>query len=38
MEAITDSDYIHAKRICKDLEIKNVGENHDFYVKDAQYY
>ena len=38
MEDITDSDYIHAKRICKDLEIKNVGENHDFCVKDAQYY
>ena len=34
MEDITDSDHIPAKRICKDLEIKNVGQNHDFYIKD----
>ena len=25
MEDITDVDYAHAKRVCKDFEIKNVG-------------
>ena len=33
MEDITDADYVHGKRVCKDLEIKNVGEYHDFYLK-----
>ena len=33
MEDIIDSDYTHAKRICKDLEVKNLGEYHDFYVQ-----
>ena len=28
MEDITDADYAHAKRICKDFEIKNLGEFH----------
>ena len=31
MEDITDADYVHAKRVCKDLEIKNLGEYHDLY-------
>ena len=26
MEDITDADYIHAKRVCKDFEIKNLSE------------
>ena len=26
MEDITDADYVHAKRVCKDFEIKNLGE------------
>ena len=26
MEDITDADYAHVKRVCKDLEIKNLGE------------
>ena len=30
---ITDADYAHVKRICKDFEIKNLGEYHDFYVQ-----
>ena len=30
---ITDADYIHAKRVCKDFEIKNLGVCHDLYVK-----
>ena len=33
MEDITDSDYNHAKRVCKDFQIKNFGENHDLYLK-----
>ena len=33
MEDITDVDYMHAKRVCKDFEIKNVGEDHDLYLK-----
>ena len=32
MEEITDADYPHAKRVCKDLKIKKLGEYHDFYV------
>ena len=31
MEDITDADYAHAKRVCKDFEIKNLGEYHDLY-------
>ena len=26
MEDITDADYIHAKRVCKEFEMKNLGE------------
>ena len=33
MDDITDTYYIHAKRVCKDFEIKNVGEYHDLYLK-----
>ena len=33
MEDITDEDYAHAKRVCKDFEIKNLGEYYDFYVQ-----
>ena len=25
MEDITDADYAHGKRVCKDFEIKNLG-------------
>ena len=34
MEDIIDADYMHAKRFCKDFEIKNLGEYHDLYFKD----
>ena len=27
------ADYIHAKRACKDFEIKNLGEYHGLYLK-----
>ena len=33
MEDITDADYAHAKRVCKDFEIASLGEYHDFYVQ-----
>ena len=33
MEDITDADYAHEKRVCKDFEIKNLGEYHDLYVQ-----
>ena len=33
MEDITDGDYAHAKRVCKDFEIKKLGEYHDLFVK-----
>ena len=29
MEDIADADYMHGKRVCKDFEIKNLGEYHD---------
>ena len=33
MKDITDADYAHAKRVCKDLEIKNSGEFQDLNVQ-----
>ena len=33
MEDITDADYKHAKRVCKDFEIKNLLEYYDLYVQ-----
>ena len=33
MEYITDADNPHEKRVCKDFEIKNLGEYHDLYVQ-----
>ena len=32
-ENITDTDYMHAKRVCRDFEIQNLGEYHDLYLK-----
>ena len=32
MRDIAGADYIHAKRACKDLEIKKLGEYHDLYL------
>ena len=31
MEDITDADFVHVKRVCKDFEIKNLGEYHVLY-------
>ena len=33
MEDIADADYNHAKEVCKDFEIKYLGEYHDLYLK-----
>ena len=33
MEDVTDADYAHTKRVCKDFKIKNSGEYHDLYVQ-----
>ena len=34
MEDITDEDYVeYAKRVCKNFQIKNLGEYHDLYVQ-----
>ena len=33
MGDITDADYAHAIRVCKDFESKNWGEYHDLYVQ-----
>ena len=34
MKEITDADYMHGKRVCKDFEIKNLGEYHDTLLLD----
>ena len=33
MEDITDANYAHTKKVCKDFEIKNLGEYHGVYVQ-----
>ena len=33
MEDIADADYADAKRVCKEFEIKGLGEYHDLYVQ-----
>ena len=33
IEDIIDADNMHGKRVCKDFEIKNLGEYHDLYHK-----
>ena len=33
MEDITDADNAHAKRVCKDFEIKHLGEYNDLFVQ-----
>ena len=33
MEGITDTYYMHGKRVCQDLEKKYLGEYHDYYLK-----
>ena len=31
IDNITDADYMHAKRVCKDFQIKNFGQYHDLH-------
>ena len=31
MEDITNPDYAHVKRVCKDFELENLAEYHDLY-------
>ena len=33
MEDITDADYEDGKKVCKNFEIKNLGEYHDVYIR-----
>ena len=33
MEDITDADYTHAKKVCKNFEIKNLGKYHHLHVQ-----
>ena len=33
MEDNIDADYMHAKRVCEDFEIKDLGEYHDLCLK-----
>ena len=33
MEDNTDADYTHIKRVCKDFEIKGIGEHHGLYIQ-----
>ena len=33
MEDTTDEDQGHAKRVCKDFDIKNIEKYHDLYVQ-----
>ena len=32
MEDVTDADYMDTKRVCKDFEVKDLGEYHDLYL------
>ena len=33
MEDINDADYTHTRRVCKDFEIKDLGEYHELYIQ-----
>ena len=33
MEDMTNADYAHTKRVCKNFEIENLGEYHNLYVQ-----
>ena len=33
LENITDADYMDAKRVCKDFEVKKLGEYHNLYLQ-----
>ena len=33
MDDITDADYIHAKRVCEEFEVKHLREYHDLFAQ-----
>ena len=33
LEDITDADYMHPRRVCKDFKIENIGHYYHFYVQ-----
>ena len=33
MKYVTDADYAHTKRVCKDLKIRNLRDYYDFYIQ-----
>ena len=33
MENVIDAEYMHTGRVCKEFEIKYLGEYHNFYLK-----
>ena len=33
MGGITDADYVHVRRVCKEFEIKNLEEYHDLFIQ-----
>ena len=33
MVDITDADYSHTKRVCKEFKIKNLAQCHHFYIQ-----
>ena len=33
MEDMTDANYMHVKKVCKNFEIKNIDKDHDLYTK-----
>ena len=33
MEDITDAEYMHTKRVCKDFEINNIAQYHEVFVQ-----
>ena len=33
IKEITDADYMHRKRVCKEFEIKNLGKYYDLYLE-----
>ena len=37
MEDITDADYAYGKRVCKDFEIENLWDDHDYMFKAIHY-
>ena len=33
IQDITDTDYMHAKKVCEDFETTKLGKNHGLYIK-----